>query len=178
MEIAPSRIAARSVSGSMSSMKLLFVQPEILAAARVGAGCSRLRVIFDDWRVKRTSPFQACGTFTFSRTPGRQAFGKHQRHRLRANLRGRLEVELLAAIGHRHGDRRDAIDGRFHRRAHRAGIIDVLAHVSAAIDSGDDQVRLLLEQACEARESWRRRACLRWNIRARRSGPYKSAGAA
>ena len=65
---------------------------------------------------------------------------------LRATRAGRVEV-LPALLHLREGDRRNAEQEALHRRRDGARIERVLAHVGALVDSGDDEVRALLEQA-------------------------------
>jgi len=77
----------------------------------------------------------------------RQSFLQNDWHELASEFRGGLEIHFLRAIGLRNRDGRDAVDRCFARGAHGAGVIDVLAHICAAIDSGNHEVRFLLQQS-------------------------------
>ena len=110
-------------------------------------GCNKLRVIFEDCLVKRTLPPQGCGKFTLSSTPGGnpsfRIIGASFRVNSAAGPKSTSFVRYVCdtAIG------RDAVDRSFARGAHGAGVVDVLAHVRPAIDPGNHQVRLLLQQS-------------------------------
>src|SRR5580698_7861469 len=121
MEMAPSRMAARSVSGSMSSMRCCSCSQKYLRPRGSVPGCSRLRVIFEDWRVKRTEPFQACGTFTFNRIPGGKPSVNISGTKMRANCAAGLKSNSLPRYA-----------------------------TEIAIDSGDDQVGLLFQDGVES----------------------------
>ena len=141
-----------SVSGSISFDEVLLVQPKILSPARIGA---RLQLIASDLRGLARESHLAVPVLRHvdvQQDSRRQAFGQHQRNQNARKLRRGFEIEILFAIGHGNCDGGDVIDGAFHRGAHRAGVVDVLAHVSAAIDSGDDQVGLLLEDGVEGQD--------------------------
>ncbi len=56
-----------------------------------------------------------------------------------AVFRGRVEVHRVLG-GHADGGGGDSQKGGFHRRRHRAGVVDVDADVGPAVDAGHDQV--------------------------------------
>ena len=95
-------------------------------------GCSKLRVIFDDCRVNRTSPVHGLRDVHVQQHAFRQAFSQNERRQAAGEFRRRREIDFLAAIRHRNRHGRHMIDRRLHRRAHGAGVIDVLADVAAA----------------------------------------------
>src|SRR5271155_4764915 len=94
---------------------LLFMQPEVFAAARVSAG---LQQVARDLRGLPRETHRAVPGLRHvyvQQDTGRQAFSENQRSQNARELRGGLEVELLAAIGDGDCDGWHTIDGPFHR---------------------------------------------------------------
>ena len=110
-------------------------------------------MIFEDWRVNRTAPFQGCGTLTFNKHAFRQALpsettGTRPRVKCAAGAKSKSFPRNATETATR-GVR---LIAAFHRRANRSRVVDVLAQIPAGVDPRNDDVRLFLQQRVECQD--------------------------
>src|ERR1700683_1185888 len=125
--------------------KLLLVQPEIAAAARVEAWlkdvAGDLGGLFGETHFAAPRIWHV----DVQQNAGWKTFPDDQRHEREHKIRGWRKVDLLGAIGNRNGDGWHAIDGAFHGGTDGSRIINVFAHVAAAINAGDYEIGFLFK---------------------------------
>src|ERR1700733_2151031 len=129
---------------------LLLVQPEVAAAARIGAGLEH--VPRDLRRLAGETNFTGpqLGHVDVQQDAGREPFFQYQRREDTGEICRGSVVELLALVRNGNGDGGDAIDSAFHGCSYGTGVINVFAHVTAAVDAGDDQVGFLFKQGVKS----------------------------
>ena len=115
---------------------------------------------FLDWRVNAHAAVPHQRHVHIEQNALRHALGQRQLRQIPREFRGLLEAKSPALVRHRNGNRRDVIDRRFHRRAHRPGIKNVFAQIPAAIDSGNHQVRPVGQQFIQRQNHRIRRRAL------------------